>query len=98
MTYKIVIDDRAIDDIEMAMNYYQTISRKTMLGFYRDLQKKLQDLSISPYHQIRYNMVRCLPLIKYPFMIHFMIDEPNKQVLIIAILNTYQNPDSSYPI
>jgi hypothetical protein len=37
MTYKIVIDDRAIDDIEMAMNYYQTISRKTMLGFYRDL-------------------------------------------------------------
>lgn len=97
MAYKVVIDQRAISDIENPMNYYRNISQKTMLGFYSNLQNKLKGLAISPYHQIRYKKVRCLPLIKYPFMIHFTVDESRNQVIILAVLNTYQNPESSYP-
>jgi toxin ParE1/3/4 len=36
--------------------------------------------------------VRCLPLKKFPAMIHFTIDEKANAVVVWAVLNTYLDP------
>ncbi len=37
-----------------------------------------------------------LPLSKFPYMIHFSVDEYKNKVFIEAIFNTSQNPDDHW--
>jgi mRNA-degrading endonuclease RelE of RelBE toxin-antitoxin system len=44
-------------------------------------------------HAIRYKNVRIAHTEVFPYAIHFYIDEPNKTIVIIAILHNSRNPD-----
>jgi hypothetical protein len=37
--------------------------------------------------------VRTAVLDVFPFMIHYLIDEPGKKIVIIAVLHTSRNPE-----
>ncbi len=39
---------------------------------------------------------RCLPVRRFPFMIHFEIEEPTRTVTIFAVVNTYLNPEKNW--
>ncbi len=57
------------------------------------LSKHINSISRNPFFQIRYSNVRCLPVNKFPYIIHFLLDEKRKTAYIISILHTSQNPD-----
>lgn len=42
--------------------------------------------------QIKYNQVRTLLLKQFPYHIHYLIDEPKKVIVILAIIHAYKNP------
>lgn len=92
MSYKLVIEPLAIEDIQQAIDYYD--HQQIGLGekFEQELDRQIRILSSTPHFQIRYDQVHCLPLKKYPFMIHYTIDELGKTVIIRAIFHTSQNP------
>jgi len=46
-----------------------------------------------PFYQVRYKNVRCLPMKKYPYMIHLTVDEKERIVTIRAVIHTSQNTD-----
>jgi hypothetical protein len=75
MGYAVVVDPRAIRDIQETIDYYD--SQKAGLGaeFESILNKSLFSLQTNPFFQIRYDGVHCLPLKKFPYMVHFTIDD-----------------------
>ena len=92
MVYKIVIDPKAITDIQSAINYYE--EQQSDLGgkFLKVLNKHFQALENKPFFRIRYDNVHCLPLKKFPYMVHFTISEEKQLVTIRAIFHTSRNP------
>lgn len=92
MTFDIVIDPRAILDIQKAIDYYD--EQQTGLGkrFETIVNKHLIALEKNPFYNVRYDDIHCLPIKKFPYMIHFTIDEERQIVSVIAVFHTSLNP------
>lgn len=96
MVFELVIDDRASRDIEDGMDYYKSVSHNVMQAFYHAILNGFKELCSNPYFQIRYDNIRCYPLRKFPFMIHYKLDESDKTIIILGVLNTYRDPNRYY--
>lgn len=96
MNFEVVIEPRAILDIQDAINYYE--AKQTDLGeyFYSQLSEHIELLEKNPFFQIRYKDYHGLPIKKFPFIIFYFIDESLKVVNILSVFNTSMSP-SKYP-
>jgi len=92
MSYSITIEDNALQDIQDAIDYYD--DQQIGLGekFENNVHKSITTLTKNPFYQIRYENIRCFPLKKFPFMIHFELQETNELIRIIAVFHTSQSP------
>jgi hypothetical protein len=95
-TYKISYKPRAKLDITQTVDYYNFKQKGLGKIFYEALKREANKLKTNPFYQIRYEQIRCLPLEKFPYMIHFEIDEENKIVRVYGIICTHQNPDDAW--
>lgn len=91
--YKIRIHSAAIDDLQAAIEWYE--GQMVGLGsrFKKQVVKQIDMLKASAgIYSIRYGEVRCVIIEKFPFMIHFTIDDNHKYVDILALFHTSRNP------
>ena len=92
MIYKVVIEPRAILDMQDAIDYYE--SKQIGLGeyFYQMVEEHIETLSKSPYFQIRFKDYLGFPIRKFPFILLYYIDEKLKTIFIMSVFNTHLNP------
>lgn len=78
----------AINDIQDIYDWYE--NKQTGLGekFLQVLEEAFDELKINPFYQVRYQNVRCRLMNRFPYMIHFSVNENTNVILIGAILNT----------
>ena len=90
--FKIVLDTRAAQDIQDAINYYN--QQQPGLGeyFLRSVNNSFSVMKENPFYQIRYDDIRYLPIKKFPYMAHFTVDEVQQVVKVYSLVNTYFNP------
>ncbi len=94
MPYKIKTEPEAYDDIQEGIDWYNKQLPGLGRKFHAEVKAYIKKLKINPFFQIRYDDVRCLPIIKYPYMIHFTIIEDDKTVIIKAVFNTSKDPQN----
>lgn len=92
MAYKIKIESVAKLDIQDTIDWYNEQQKGLGRKFHTSILKHIESLKINPQFQVRYDEVHCLPLKKYPFMIHFTVNESDKAVIIRAVYHTSLNP------
>ena len=92
MVFKIVITHKARIDMFEGIEWYNKQSEGLGKRFYQAIQKEYKTIRQNPYFQIRYQDVRCLPLKKFPYMFHFVIDEERKRVVVIGVICTHRDP------
>lgn len=92
MKYKVVIQPEVFDDIQEGIDWYN--SRQNGLGkrFFSAVQQEFKTLRINPGFQVRYDEVKCLPVKKFPYMVHYYVNEQSKIVVIMGVINTNLNP------
>jgi hypothetical protein len=91
MAYKIVIQNLAKEDFEQARNFYkEALVKDLSKRFAQEIKFTLiNKIAIHPTaFAIRYKNVRVVHTHKFPFAIHFIIDEFLKTIFIIAIIHT----------
>lgn len=93
MSFKIKIEPEARTDIQEAISWYNKQQKGLGKKFYSHVLNHIDDLAINPHFEIRYDNIHCLPLKKFPFMIHFTVDEPSRLVIIRAVFHTSLNPN-----
>jgi toxin ParE1/3/4 len=91
MSYAIVLDPRAIRDVQDAIDYYDDEQVGLGQKFEKALNRHLIALEKNPFFQNRYSNVHCLPLKKFPYMVHFTIDEKQQIVTVRAVFHTAQD-------
>lgn len=94
--YKISISNKALKEIQETVSYYENFSIGLGKRFSLEVKQSVKVLQKNPFFQIRYDEIRCLPLRKFPCMIHFFVDIENKFVEIFGVINTSQNPEEKW--
>ncbi|QKJ65103.1 type II toxin-antitoxin system RelE/ParE family toxin [Flavobacterium sp. M31R6] len=57
-------------------------------------KKQINSLRENPYSfAVKYNEVRCRKISKFPFLIHYTIDEELKTITVFAVFHTSRNPE-----
>ena len=94
--YKVFISSHAYDDIQKAINYYNDKQRGLGKKFHLAVKSTISKLRSNPFYQIRYDEVRCLSVKRFPFMLHFTIDETTESVFVYAVIHTSLDPETNW--
>jgi plasmid stabilization system protein ParE len=94
MSFKIKIEPEARLDIQEAINWYNKQQKGLAKKFHEAIISHFDSLKKNPHFEIRYDNIHCLPLKKFPYMLHFSIDKDKNLVIVRAIFHTSLNPES----
>lgn len=94
--YTVLVEDRAAEDIQDGIDYYDEQLIDLGDKFKNAVDKEFGALAKNPFYQVRYKSTRCKPIKKFPYLIHFQVNEPDKIVKVFAVINTNKNPDTSW--
>lgn len=92
MHFTIRIEPEAKIDIQEGIDWYNKHEVGLGRKFHAAIKAHFEKLHTNPFFQVRYDDVRCLPLKKFPYMIHFTINEEKQIVVVHAVFNTSRNP------
>jgi toxin ParE1/3/4 len=92
MPFTIKIEKEAEQDIQQGINWYNEQEPGLGRTFHTAVKQHFKKLRINPFFQVRYDNIHCLPLKRFPFMIHYTIHEERQIVIVRAVLNTFRSP------
>lgn len=95
INYKLKILIRAKLEVNEAANYYESKSKGLGKAFYLEFKNYSKTLRNIPFFEEKYNIIRALPLKKFPYTIHFTVDEFEKMVSIQAVTSNHQDPNTT---
>jgi plasmid stabilization system protein ParE len=91
--YTLNINDGALDDIQEITDWYDDQSVGLGGRFQEQLDLRFDKLKNNPNsYRKRYADVHCMNVTKFPFLIHFTINEPNLAIVVFAVIHTSRNP------
>jgi hypothetical protein len=91
--YEIRYSPQSLQDFEEAVNYYNDISPGLGNKFLDDYNRIYKAIELNPFFaSVKYGNIRCAAFRKFPFSVHYEINEAKKLVLIIAVFNTWKEP------
>jgi hypothetical protein len=91
MKYKLTFHPLLDSEVQEIISYYNSKREGLGLEFFEELQSKYRTLKTNPLFQKRYNDIHCLPLKRFPYMVHFSVDKKSKTVFIEAVYGTAQD-------
>ena len=95
--YNVLLEDTAKMDLQKIVDFYEVNANlEICIQFLDDLENSFNSLKTNPSFQIRYNNVHCLSLNKFPFMLHFKIEQENLTCIIYGIISTHQDPSNHW--
>ena len=93
MKYTVVFQPLVSFDLKDAIDYYKEIDPHLAKQFLSRLREAQRFLISNPYiFQLKYKEVRTIFLKQFPYHIHYLINDVQKQVIIIAIVHAYKKP------
>ena len=95
MAFNIQTLIRAELELDEIVYYYENIQNGLGNRFLIDYENLLDILESYPFFEQKYNIMRQLPFKKFPYTIHFQVDEFENIVYIESISCDYQNPAST---
>src|SRR5580698_5234845 len=91
--YKLVIDISTLQDIQETTDWYNEQSPGLGSRFQKQAKTQIDKLKNSPEgYSVRYADVRCMLVEKFPFLVHFIVDNSKFQVEVFAVIHTSRNP------
>ena len=95
MSFEVKILKRADLELDEIYFYYDSISPELGEKFLIEYEDILSTFEENPFFEVKYNIIRKKPFKKFPYSIHFSIDETEKKVFIEAISCDYQDPNTT---
>ena len=91
--YKVKIEPEALADIREITHWYNEAQTKPGKKFQETTIKQIDNLGKDPQiYAIRYKEILCMLIKKFPYMVHFYINEGTGIVEVLAVISTHCNP------
>ncbi|WP_209328778.1 type II toxin-antitoxin system RelE/ParE family toxin [Lunatimonas salinarum] len=93
MSYKIKLLQEARLDIKEIIAWYNEEKPELGKRFYESLKSRLNYIRKYPLHcQVGYRDVRNILVDKFPYQVHYRIEELEKSIIVFAVTHTSRNP------
>lgn len=94
MGYHLKIDVDALGDIQETFEWYEMQLKGLGLRYKNQTKRQINSLKKDPhFFSIKYNEIRCRKIEKFPFLIHYTINEELKAIIVFAVFHTSRNPE-----
>ena len=91
--YKVKIEPEALVDIQQITDWYNEQQTGLGIRFQKTTIKQINSLNKNPHiYAIRYKEIRCMIVKKFPYMVHFFINQGNNTAEVLAVISTERNP------
>jgi toxin ParE1/3/4 len=90
--FKAVILPAAQDDITDAIEFYKKINAALAKRFYKATKSTVNDLKNMPMFQIKYDQIRLRIIRKFPYTIHYTVDESTHTIYIYGVRYASSDP------
>jgi toxin ParE1/3/4 len=90
--FAVLLEPEALNDIQEAINFYDEAQPGLGKKFEEALNRLFKILEHSPFFAIRYDEVHCLPMRKFPYMLHYTLDEGAGEIIVRALFHTSIDP------
>jgi len=91
--FTIQFSRQSLIDIEEAIGFYNEQQWGLGNKFHTDFEKTYKSIDINPYFaSVKYDNVRCASLNKFPFSVHYIVEDNTLSVLIVSVFNTWKEP------
>src|SRR4051812_38031176 len=94
--FKVFVTIRAHQEIQEGIDYYNGKQKGLGKKFHTSVKRTIADLREFPFYQTRYDEVRCLLVRKFPYMLHFTVNEKENFVVLHAVVHTSLDPDEHW--
>lgn len=91
--YNVKIEPEALADIQEITDWYN--EKQAGLGgtFQKTAIQNINSLHSDPQiYAVRYKEIRCLLIKKFPYMLHFYINNESNTVEVLAVISTSRDP------
>lgn len=95
-TFTLFVDPVAKADIQDGITYYNSKVKGLGRKFHTEVTAAFNSIVQNPYFQVRYNDVRCLPLKKFPYMVHYQIHHELNAITVYAVIHTSLDPEENW--
>jgi plasmid stabilization system protein ParE len=97
MAFSLHYYDVVKTDLKEAKDWYRKQKPGLEKKFSVEVKNCLHRLQKNPLnYEVKYKNVRTAFTAIFPFAIHFFIDEPKQEIIIIAIIHQKRDPNLSY--
>lgn len=91
--YELIFSPSVQNDTEDAVNYNKVQLWGLGNKFLTDLESTYKAIILTPFFaSVKYDNIWCAALKKFPFSVHFMVNEKEKAATIISVFNTWKQP------
>lgn len=95
--FKVIVNDAVVDEIQENLDYYNEKQESLGYRFYKTVKQTLVSLEQDALlYQVKYKDIRYVKLNKFPFLIHYKVDEEQSTVYVYALIWTFKNPDENW--
>lgn len=92
MPYKVVVEPRALADIQNGIDYYEEQLEGLGTRFSETIDHYIHAISQNPHYRVRYKDYRTVPTGKFPYLIVYYLDETQETAYVMSVFHTSQNP------
>lgn len=90
--YNVFIHEEALNDIQNIINWYNIQLISLGIKFHKQITLQINQLKKTPLiYAVRYENVHCMRIKKFPFLVHYTINE--NMIQIWAVFHTSRNPE-----
>lgn len=91
--YKVKIEPEALADIQEITDWYNLQQPGMGKRFLKTTISQVDNLNKIPHIQtVRYKQIRCALVKKFPYKVHFYINNNMDTVEVLAVISTSRNP------
>lgn len=91
--YQVSYTREAISDIEEAARWYDRQRQGLGSKFLNSLRSGQLMIRKNPFaFALKYDEVRCIPVSRFPFLVHYKIYPGKKKIIVFAVFHTSMDP------
>jgi plasmid stabilization system protein ParE len=91
--FNAIILPLAKEDIKEAATWYNEKQKGLGLRFTKAVRSEVKTIQLNPFAFVnRYKETHTAVMSDFPFMIHYLIDEPRNTIVVTAVFHTSLNP------
>jgi hypothetical protein len=93
MKFTVEYNPDFFDDLTQAVDWYNKSEDGLGNEFFKSVGKQTTKLSITALQfAVRYKNVRCMQIIKFPYLVHYRVNKQTKTVRVEALFHTSRDP------